>query len=33
MISSNPDFLKWLIDVRRDFHMHPEVSHEEKENH
>ena len=30
MISSNPDFLKWLIDVRRDFHMHPEVSHKEK---
>ncbi len=30
MIPSNPDFLKWLIDVRRDFHMHPEVSHEEK---
>jgi len=30
MIPSNPDFLKWLIDVRRDFHMHPEVSHQEK---
>ena len=30
MISSDPELLKWLVDVRRDFHRHPEISHKEK---
>jgi amidohydrolase len=30
MIFSDPESLKWLVDVRRDFHRHPEISHKEK---
>ena len=29
MFSSDPEMLDWLVEVRRYFHMHPEVSHQE----
>ena len=30
MFKSDPNFLKWLVDIRRDFHSHPEISHQER---
>ena len=30
MISKDPDFFKWLVEVRRDIHRHPEISHQEQ---
>jgi amidohydrolase len=30
MFSSDPESLKWLVNIRRDLHRHPEISHKEK---
>ena len=30
MKKNNSQFHQWLSDTRRDFHMHPEISHQEK---
>jgi amidohydrolase len=30
MFSSDPEFLQWLVTIRRDIHRHPEISHEER---
>ena len=30
MFSSEPEFLQWLVTIRRDIHSHPEVSNEER---
>ena len=30
MFRSDPEFLQWLVTIRRDIHRHPEISHEER---
>jgi len=30
MIANDPAFSKWLVDVRRDIHLHPEISYQER---
>ena len=30
MFSSDPKSMQWLVDIRRDLHRHPEISHKEK---
>jgi len=30
MLSSDPESMQWLVDIRRDLHRHPEISHKEK---
>ena len=30
MFSSDPESMQWLVDISRDLHRHPEISHKEK---